>query len=103
MKHKFEFEIGGQVKISDRWYEIVSVDPDATCVLPIAVELSSTLNWVSDEFVTDYEKPPEPKEEEVYISTIRMNADGAYVTLSNGFSVSFTAQDLINLESFRKL
>lgn len=99
MKH-FIYQIGGQVKISDFWYEIQGIDySQSPCTLKL--EIGEDVTWVCETFVQDYE-PPEPEEEPVTIFSIKMEVDGLCVaTLTNGFQIEFDAADLISLESFK--
>ena len=59
---KKKYEIGGEVQISGKWYEIVEVDGDRDDFLaPIRIAVSDDSHWVRSEFIQDYD-PPAPKE-----------------------------------------
>ena len=104
MKHKYEYKVGGKVKISDRWYEIVENNNDPEDDITIGIKIGEDINtWIEDLFIQDYAAPELEEHKPVYIFAIVMSENGeALATLSNGFTVFFTAKDLISLESFNK-
>jgi hypothetical protein len=56
---KYNYEVGGKVKIRGKWYEILGVDPDNRGQ---PVRISADARWVWEEFIQGYEAPtPEPK------------------------------------------
>jgi len=94
---KYEFEIGGQVKISDRWYEIEDVDySQSPCT--VMVEIGEDVTWVCEAFVQDYERP-EPEEEAFSREVSFSGSDHITVTFSTGLTVTFTTEQLLKLQA----
>jgi|TARA_R110000851_G_scaffold167448_2_gene313076 hypothetical protein len=60
MKNKYE--VGGEVMISGKWYEIDEVSSDNHCGLaPVRIRMNKLLHWARKEFIQGY-SPPAPSE-----------------------------------------
>jgi len=89
---KYEFEIGGQVKISDRWYEIKG---DRFGLFIDGGVSSRMLVEAITCFIQDYEPP-----EEAFMEALAFNdSDHITVTFSTGLTVTFTTEQLLKLQA----
>jgi hypothetical protein len=56
---KYNYEVGGKVQISGKWYEILNVDPNDRW-MPVRVRLEVASWWVWEEIIQDYHAPTPP-------------------------------------------
>jgi hypothetical protein len=95
---KYDYKIGGQVKISDRWYEIESFASISSTEIDSIGIKNNTTGWTDvrelDVFIQAYE-PPKPEEEEITITALHLCGMGCgYAMLSDGTGIVFDANHL---------
>jgi len=92
---KYDYKIGGQVKISDKWYEITEVEEDDDTY---TVEIEFTCGdrmWMHSKLIQDYEPP----EEVCMDALVFTDPDHITVHFSTGLVKTFTTEQLLKLQA----